>query len=728
YDETKGGWTVTLLGSAANDGQELYVVQEESPGKYATLAKLNVYSYEPKRIKVKLAPVNGFTNGFTQEAVSQGLNAIYNKVGITCEVEFAENFDYEPLKERAFNVTGSGLFSTLTDDMKALNSAYLQANPDEDAICLFVIREVTGNEGVAGDMPRGKQFGYLFEGADAQTAAHEIGHGVFHLDHPFARANVARSFDEGDLAGNLMESRGFSGNDLVKLQWDAIHSPGLVIGLFQKDKEGMIKQVETKMVCVSKELSDIITSYAYILAPNGMSFDTSELTERGLSVKALSYRDNSSNPAPMGAAIYFEDAKGDLYTTTYNSKDNTFMYYTKAGGGDTLRFTFKSVPHCENSGNSECIPVIFIDRSHCKISIGSMTYDLPEDLCNCTTPVTETDILGNADPDFKDWFRSIGGIDAIAEFEELLYEKGLDSYRDGYGRAIYGTDAYGNVAIPENIRDKVRKEAKAAAFPTIKSLYAFDRSGTDPDGISFNLNPFSLERVGYFYYRALAVTSTVEGYELVTGIGIQVGIDWLLYVIPSRGALYKGWKGWTGKMNAGNTVAKGGSFIAKSGAELKTHLSTITSKPTGVSYKGKMYRNIDSGFSNPTEIHAGIIDDANRFRRGLYTSETKAGNLLEMNGNTAGRTLYEMEFEISGLLDLTDAKVIEHLGTTFDQMKLVGTNAYEFTQEVAIWAKNNGYSGIKFYGAQSSTNYTNFVIFEQTTVNSAITNIKTILW
>ncbi|WP_262480653.1 hypothetical protein [Alistipes sp. ZOR0009] len=33
-------------------------------------------------------------------------------------------------------------------------------------------------------------------------------------------------------------------------------------------------------------------------------------------------------------------------------------------------------------------------------------------------------------------------------------------------------------------------------------------------------------------------------------------------------------------------------------------------------------------------------------------------------------------------------------------MKLSGiTNAYEYTQEVAIWAKRKGYSGIKFYGA-----------------------------
>jgi hypothetical protein len=159
YNTTKQGWTLTVLGSDANDGQYLYVVQDEGQGKYATLARLNIYSYEPKSIKVKLVPVNGFTNNFSANAVSTQLNAIYNKVGITCEVEMAGGFDYEPLKTGAFNVTGSGLFSTLTDDMKALNNAYQTANPEETAICLFIIENVTGNENVAGDMPRGKQFG-----------------------------------------------------------------------------------------------------------------------------------------------------------------------------------------------------------------------------------------------------------------------------------------------------------------------------------------------------------------------------------------------------------------------------------------------------------------------------------------------------------------------------------------------------------------------------------------
>lgn len=104
---------------------------------------------------------------------------------------------------------------------------------------------------------------------------------------------------------------------------------------------------------------------------------------------------------------------------------------------------------------------------------------------------------------------------------------------------------------------------------------------------------------------------------------------------------------------------------------------------------------------------------------------------MELNGSTTGRALYEMDVNVTGLLDLSDVKVVDQLGTTFDQMKRIHKDIfvqYEFTQEVAIWAKNNGYTGIKYYGAQGSADYINYVIFDQTTVINSITNIKSISW
>jgi hypothetical protein len=60
----------------------------------------------------------------------------------------------------------------------------------------------------------------------------------------------------------------------------------------------------------------------------------------------------------------------------------------------------------------------------------------------------------------------------------------------------------------------------------------------------------------------------------------------------------------------------------------------------------------------------------------------------------------------------------------------MSSNPYQFTQEVAIWAKKNGYNGIKFYGTQGGiTNYNNFVIFEQSAVDNAIKgSVNAIPW
>ena len=182
-----------------------------------------------------------------------------------------------------------------------------------------------------------------------------------------------------------------------------------------------------------------------------------------------------------------------------------------------------------------------------------------------------------------------------------------------------------------------------------------------------------------------------------------------------------------------------GRFIARSGEELRTHLSTITSanRPAGVSYQGRMYRNISSDYSDAKLIVKSQTSDVdNRFTTGLYLSETKAGNVFEVTayGGTANRRLYEFtDVRIDNLLDLTDARTIETLGTTFEQMKKIAqTNRiqYEFTQEIATWAKANGYNGIKFYGVRSSnTDYINFVIFEQSTVNNAVRgSINPINW
>ncbi len=80
---------------------------------------------------------------------------------------------------------------------------------------------------------------------------------------------------------------------------------------------------------------------------------------------------------------------------------------------------------------------------------------------------------------------------------------------------------------------------------------------------------------------------------------------------------------------------------------------------------------------------------------------------------------------MDNILDLTSPNTIKSLGTTLEQMKYTKSaaviNAYEYSHEIAVWAKKSGYNGIKFYGTQGgSTNYINYVLFEQSVVDKAI--------
>ncbi|QPH39446.1 hypothetical protein [Pedobacter endophyticus] len=232
-----GIYEITIVGGPANDAQELYAVYPLANGKYQTLGKLFIASYQPQTVKVALVPVNGTT--LNKNEITEQLNKTYNPIGLSFTVREANNFvntDWDLNKDNKLAVSGSGFLATQTAEMKALINAYKSANPSlsKDEAVLFMLNSSDSTANLAGDMPRGKQFGYLFSGADGNTAAHEIGHGVFKLEHTFKKYG----FSASDLVGNMMNYP--PGAGLTKFQWDAIHAPGIVIGVFEGDEDAML--------------------------------------------------------------------------------------------------------------------------------------------------------------------------------------------------------------------------------------------------------------------------------------------------------------------------------------------------------------------------------------------------------------------------------------------------------------------------------------------------------
>ena len=131
----------------------------------------------------------------------------------------------------------SGLLSNYTGEMRTLLRAYTQTRPlAPNTYYLFIVPKADA-AGLTGYMPRKKQAGFLFADAlgkmtpaqIAKVVGHELGHGAFHLRHVFPPLPQTGT--------NLMDYSA-AGITLHKHQWDDIHNPEAVMGLFEGDGEG----------------------------------------------------------------------------------------------------------------------------------------------------------------------------------------------------------------------------------------------------------------------------------------------------------------------------------------------------------------------------------------------------------------------------------------------------------------------------------------------------------
>ena len=83
------------------------------------------------------------------------------------------------------------------------------------------------NNDILGFMPRKKQFGFVFSTSGYEhTLAHELGHGVFGLEH---------SKIDTDL---LMHESSDKGENFTHMDWDTMHAAGFKLYLFDSDDDG----------------------------------------------------------------------------------------------------------------------------------------------------------------------------------------------------------------------------------------------------------------------------------------------------------------------------------------------------------------------------------------------------------------------------------------------------------------------------------------------------------
>ena len=231
---TGSTFSISLTGKAEGTVEELLAYNDES--KAQVIGKLNVVSYNKLTRKVVLVPVNNNKYPGSIDDLKKELNKIYSQAVVEWTVAEGSNIDVTLSSE--FDDGESGLLSNYTDDMKKVINAYTQNHSlANDTYYLFLVAKPKSKDKL-GYMPRKKQAGFIFvdnvakEKYPANTIAHELGHGAFRLEHTF---DEYPALSKGT-TDNLMDYG--SGAALYKYQWDNVHNPEAVIGLFEDDEAG----------------------------------------------------------------------------------------------------------------------------------------------------------------------------------------------------------------------------------------------------------------------------------------------------------------------------------------------------------------------------------------------------------------------------------------------------------------------------------------------------------
>ena len=286
----EGFFSVDIPGGASTKNSfEVYALGKmKESSSYGDAGKLMVENYPTRKNKVIFVPIQ---NDYKlSNELEKSLNDIYGRLGITYEVELAEKFENELLQE----ILSDGLdisaddesrWQVESEEMKMLRYLYRQhlqeqgKDIEKNAAYIFLVDKAQEPyQSVEGDMPRNQSVGYIFmQGntslSDARLVAHELGHGVYRLQHTFDYKHAEEDKYKTD---NLMDYN--NGDFLAHYQWRVMQDSVMFVWKsLQEDEDGMaFREDGTKLICLSSERQDnldLFKNYKYYYLPDGSIID-----------------------------------------------------------------------------------------------------------------------------------------------------------------------------------------------------------------------------------------------------------------------------------------------------------------------------------------------------------------------------------------------------------------------------------------------------------------------
>ena len=227
----EGLYKITRKGAFDFAQEELWVVAKEKKDKKGKkeelIGKCILVHLSPKEVNVALVPTQSGQN--LQEAIAQ-VQQIYEKVGVTLHITTEKPFDIsDQLKNGTLPTENEfGDLSTYSPEQNAVIAKFAtNRKPKDNTYYIFLVNDGTGNHGY---MRLGGQYGFVYS-TNARTIAHELGHGIFKLEHPFKGKNA----DKGKTTA-LMDYN--EGQDFFYRDWKQINDPKVKLYAFQGQGEG----------------------------------------------------------------------------------------------------------------------------------------------------------------------------------------------------------------------------------------------------------------------------------------------------------------------------------------------------------------------------------------------------------------------------------------------------------------------------------------------------------
>ena len=239
---------------------EVYASREEDA---QLVGKLKTISYDVLYKKLVLVVLDDVTSDMLYlDRVSRAVQAIFAQAGVSLTIEI-QKFDTEwvdrdvPLEDET-----TGMLSNYPKELKRVIKDYRQEH-EQEAETAYIFLAGSSSTGKLGYMPKKRPYGFVYLNAHyyaeevAKTIAHELGHGLFRLEHTF-EAYPALSKGSTD---NLMDYG--KGTRLHKYQWDLVHDPKAMLGWFQDEEENAY--YGDPYAYLWKEINELTSSINYSL-------------------------------------------------------------------------------------------------------------------------------------------------------------------------------------------------------------------------------------------------------------------------------------------------------------------------------------------------------------------------------------------------------------------------------------------------------------------------------